>query len=84
MDARAGVGDGSGRRCEGRPASSRKAADGNAPPRAARTAASSFYDVFGKFYRYRAITVLFCSLLGNIAAVAASSWAYFHLVRSWD
>ena len=44
------------------------------------TAASSFYDVFGKFYRYRAITVLFCSLLGNIAAVAASSWAYFHLV----
>jgi MFS family permease len=44
------------------------------------TSASSFYDVFGKFYRRRAITVLFCSLLGNIAGVAASSWAYFHLV----
>jgi MFS family permease len=44
------------------------------------TAASSFYDVFGKFYRRRAITVLFCSLLGNIAGIAASSWAYFHLV----
>ena len=44
------------------------------------TAASSFYDVFGKLYRRRAITVLFCSLLGNIAGIAASSWAYFHLV----
>ena len=44
------------------------------------TSASSFYDVFGKLYRRRAITVLFCSLLGNIAGVAASSWAYFHLV----
>jgi MFS family permease len=44
------------------------------------TAASSFYDVFGKLYRRRAITVLFCSLLGNIAGVAASSWSYFHLV----
>jgi MFS family permease len=44
------------------------------------TSASSFYDVFGKFYRRRAITVLFCSLLGNIAGIAASSWAYFHLV----
>jgi MFS family permease len=44
------------------------------------TAASSFYDAFGKLYRRRAITVLFCSLLGNIAGVAASSWAYFHLV----
>src|SRR5579862_3419057 len=44
------------------------------------TSASSFYDAFGKLYRRRAITVLFCSLLGNIAGVAASSWAYFHLV----
>jgi MFS family permease len=44
------------------------------------TAASSFYDAFGKIYRRRAITVLFCSLLGNIAGIAASSWAYFHLV----
>jgi MFS family permease len=44
------------------------------------TSASSFYDVFGKFYRRRAIIVLFCSLLGNIAGVAASSWSYFHLV----
>src|SRR3984957_4774790 len=44
------------------------------------TSASSFYDAFRKLYRRRAITVLFCSLLGNIAGVAASSWAYFHLV----
>jgi MFS family permease len=44
------------------------------------TASSSFYDAFGKLYRRRAITVLFCSLLGNIAGIAASSWAYFHLV----
>jgi MFS family permease len=44
------------------------------------TAASSFYDAFGHLYRRRAITVLFCSLLGNIAGIAASSWAYFHLV----
>jgi MFS transporter, AAHS family, benzoate transport protein len=44
------------------------------------TSASSFYDVFGKFYRRRAITILVCALLANIAAVAASSWAYFHLV----
>ena len=44
------------------------------------TSASSFYDVFGKLYRRRAITVLFCSLLGNIAGIAASSWSYFHLV----
>jgi MFS family permease len=44
------------------------------------TAASSFYDVFGKFYRRRALTILIASLLGNVAAVAGSSWAYFHLV----
>ena len=44
------------------------------------TSASSFYDVFGRLYRRRAITVLFCSLLGNIAGIAAGSWAYFHLV----
>src|SRR5271156_1610339 len=44
------------------------------------TSASSFYDVFGKFYRRRAITILIISLLANIASVAASSWAYFHLV----
>src|SRR5258708_37112111 len=44
------------------------------------TSARSFYDVVGKLYRRRAITVLFCSLLGNIAGVAASSWSYFHLV----
>jgi MFS family permease len=44
------------------------------------TAASNFYDAFGKLYRRRAITVLFCSLLGNISGIAASSWAYFHLV----
>jgi len=44
------------------------------------TAASSFYDVFGQLYRRRAITILFCSLLGNIAGTAASSWGYFHLV----
>ncbi len=44
------------------------------------TSASSFYDAFGKLYRRRAITVLSCSLLGNIAGVAASSWSYFHLV----
>jgi MFS family permease len=44
------------------------------------TSASSFYDVFGKLYRRRAITILFCSLLGNIAGIAASSWSYFHLV----
>ncbi len=44
------------------------------------TSASSFYDVFGKLYRRRAVTILFCSLLGNIAGIAASSWSYFHLV----
>ena len=44
------------------------------------TSASSFYDAFGPLYRRRAITILICSLLGTIAAVAASSWAYFHLV----
>jgi len=44
------------------------------------TSASSFYDVFGHLYRRRAITILICSLLGTIAAVAASSWAYFHVV----
>jgi MFS family permease len=44
------------------------------------TSASNFYDAFGKLYRRRAITILFCSLLGTISAVAASSWAYFHLV----
>jgi MFS family permease len=44
------------------------------------TSASSFYDAFGQLYRRRAITILFCSFLANIAAVAAGSWAYFHLV----
>src|SRR5208282_6051847 len=44
------------------------------------TSASSFYDAFGRLYRRRAITILLCALLANIAAVAASSWAYFHLV----
>jgi MFS family permease len=44
------------------------------------TAASSFYDVFGRLYRRRAITILACSLLANTAGVAASSWSYFHLV----
>jgi len=44
------------------------------------TSASSFYDAFGKLYRRRAITVLFSTLLGNIAGIAASSWSYFHLV----
>lgn len=44
------------------------------------TSASSFYDVFGRLYRRRAITILTCALLANITAVAASSWAYFHLV----
>jgi len=44
------------------------------------TSASSFYDAFGQLYRRRAITILVCSLLANIAGVAASSWAYFHLV----
>jgi AAHS family benzoate transporter-like MFS transporter len=44
------------------------------------TSASNFYDVFGHLYRRRAITILFCSFLGTIASVAASSWAYFHLV----
>jgi MFS family permease len=44
------------------------------------TSASNFYDVFGPLYRRRAITILVCSFLGTIAAVAASSWAYFHLV----
>lgn len=44
------------------------------------TSSSSFFDAFGHLYRRRAITILFCSLLGNIAGVAASSWAYFHLV----
>ena len=44
------------------------------------TSASSFYDVFGQLYRRRAITILVCALLANIAAVASSSWAYFHLV----
>jgi MFS family permease len=44
------------------------------------TSASNFYDAFGKLYRRRAITILFCSLLGTISAVAASSWGYFHLV----
>ena len=47
---------------------------------AGTTSASSFYDVFGQLYRRRAITILVCSLLANIAGVAASSWAYFHLV----
>ncbi len=44
------------------------------------TSASSFFDAFGKIYRRRAITILVCSLMANIAGVAASSWAYFHLV----
>ncbi len=44
------------------------------------TAASSFYDVFGQFYRRRAITTLVYALLANMVAVAASSWSYFHLV----
>ncbi len=44
------------------------------------TSASSFYDAFGQLYRRRAVTILFCALLANIAGVAASSWAYFHLV----
>jgi Na+/melibiose symporter-like transporter len=44
------------------------------------TSASNFYDAFGKLYRRRAITILLCSLLGTISAVAASSWGYFHLV----
>ncbi len=44
------------------------------------TSASSFFDAFGQLYRRRAIAVLVCSLLANITAVAASSWAYFHLV----
>lgn len=44
------------------------------------TSASKFYDVFGHLYRRRAITILVCSFLGTIASVAASSWAYFHLV----
>src|SRR5208282_3788544 len=44
------------------------------------TSASSFYDAFGQLYRRRAITILVCSLLANITAVAVSSWAYFHLV----
>ncbi|MGB8412514.1 MAG: MFS transporter [Candidatus Binatus sp.] len=47
---------------------------------AGTTSASSFYDVFGQLYRRRAITILVCSLLANIAGIAASSWAYFHLV----
>jgi len=44
------------------------------------TSASSFYDAFGRLYRRRAITILLCALLANIAGLAASSWAYFHLV----
>jgi len=44
------------------------------------TSAASFYDVFGSLYRRRAITILVCSLMATIAAVAAGSWAYFHLV----
>jgi MFS family permease len=44
------------------------------------TSASNFYDVFGQLYRRRTITILVCSFLGNVAAVAASGWAYFHLV----
>ncbi len=44
------------------------------------TSASSFFDAFGKIYRRRAVTVLLCSLLANIAGIAGSSWGYFHLV----
>ena len=44
------------------------------------TSASSFYDAFGQLYRRRAITILVCAFLANIAVVAGSSWAYFHLV----
>lgn len=44
------------------------------------TSATSFYDVFGKLHRRRAITILICSMLANITGVAATSWAYFHLV----
>ena len=44
------------------------------------TSASSFYDAFGQLYRRRAITILVCALLANIAGIAGSSWAYFHLV----
>jgi AAHS family benzoate transporter-like MFS transporter len=44
------------------------------------TSASSFYDVFARLYRRRAITILVCALLANIAAIAVSSWTYFHLV----
>ena len=44
------------------------------------TAASSFYDGFGKVYRLRTIAGLVSALLANIAAIAASTWAYFHLV----
>jgi len=47
---------------------------------AGATSASSFYDVFGPIYRRRAITILACTLLANIAEVAATSWPYFHLV----
>jgi MFS family permease len=47
---------------------------------AGTTSDSSFYDAFGQLYRRRAITILVCSLLANIAGVAGSSWAYFHLV----
>lgn len=47
---------------------------------AGATAATSFYDVFGRFYRRRAITILICSLLANISGIASTSWAYFHLV----
>lgn len=44
------------------------------------TSTSNFYDPFGHLYRRRAITILICALLINIAAVASSSWPYFHLV----
>ncbi len=44
------------------------------------TAASSFYDVFGKLYRRRAITVLFCSLLGNIVGSAPGAASAMMLI----
>jgi hypothetical protein len=44
------------------------------------TAVSSFYDGFREVYRLRTIAGLVSALLANIAAIAASTWACFHLV----
>jgi predicted MFS family arabinose efflux permease len=41
---------------------------------------SHFYDVFGARYRRRTIPLIIATLLGEAAAVAVSTWIYYHVV----